>query len=129
MKDIENRNDIIAIVNLFYENVKKDDLISHFFSEVVSVQWEKHLPKMYDFWESILFHSQAYQGNPMAVHIHLSSLKTLEPQHFNRWFQLFETTVDELFVGEQASNMKERASNISRIMLQKVSQPLFQFNQ
>lgn len=62
--DIRNREDIKLIVDAFYEKVKKDDEIAFFFSEIIAVEWEKHLPIMYDFWENVLFHVGIYQGNP-----------------------------------------------------------------
>jgi hemoglobin len=34
-KDIENNDDIVLLVNTFYEKVKKDDTIQHFFTEVI----------------------------------------------------------------------------------------------
>lgn len=49
MTDIENRQDIAKLVNSFYETVKTDPVIGHFFTEVVHVHWDEHLPKMYDF--------------------------------------------------------------------------------
>jgi len=48
-KDIENRDDIIRLVNTFYDKVKPDETIGYFFNRVVDVNWEKHLPVMYNF--------------------------------------------------------------------------------
>lgn len=48
-KDIESRACIENLVNTFYQKVKEDELIAFFFDEVAQLNWEKHLPKMYDF--------------------------------------------------------------------------------
>ena len=53
-KDIENRQDIELLLNRFYEKVFKDDLIGRFFTEVVPLNLETHLPIIADFWESVL---------------------------------------------------------------------------
>lgn len=53
-KDILIREDIELLVNTFYDKIKKDDTIGYFFTEIANVDWPTHLPKMYDFWESIL---------------------------------------------------------------------------
>ncbi len=45
-KDILNRKDIEVLVDKFYEKVKVDKTISHFFTEVVKVDWENHLSVM-----------------------------------------------------------------------------------
>ena len=53
--DIKNRADIEKIVNAFYVKIKADADISYFFNEVAKVNWEDHLPKMYNFFENISF--------------------------------------------------------------------------
>ena len=53
--DIRNRKDIEKLVNTFYDKVKTDDVIGYLFNDVAKVNWENHLPKMYNFWENILF--------------------------------------------------------------------------
>jgi hemoglobin len=39
--------------------------------------------------------------------------------HFNRWNTLFNETVDALFKGEKAEEIKKRAMNISKAMMDK----------
>jgi len=118
--DISNRADIENLINAFYGKVKTDDQIGHFFMDVVHVNWEKHLPVMYGFWENILFHSGTYEGNPMQKHIALHILSPLKPEHFQRWLLLFFTTVDDLFEGNNAEQIKQRAQSIALVMEMKV---------
>jgi len=118
-KDIKNRGDIEILINAFYEKVKKDVTIGYFFNDVVKVNWELHLPKMYDFWENILFFSANYEGNPMAVHKSLHEKSPMNLAHFNHWNELFTTTVNELFAGVKADEIKNRALNISAAMMYK----------
>jgi len=119
--DIENRRDIEHLVNSFYDKVKKDDLIGFIFNDVAKVNWEKHLPVMYDFWENIIFFTNKYSGNPMIVHTHLSQRIPLTKEHFSRWIKLFTETVDELFEGNKAMIAKEKAKSIATIMQVKIS--------
>ena len=118
--DISGMKDITRMVDLFYEKVKADDLISHFFTEVVKVNWEKHLPVMYRFWDNALFFTGVYEGKPLEIHHHLHQLSGLTEAHFQRWIKLFTETVDELFDGEKAALAKERAISISTIMQMKL---------
>lgn len=115
-KDIQSRTDIELMVNSFYDKVKKDDIIGHFFTEVVKVNWEKHLPVMYNFWENILFHTSNYEGNPMNVHQQLHYKSPVTMQHFQRWNTLFAQTVDALFDGKNAEMVKKRSVSISTVM-------------
>ncbi len=115
--DIKNRNDIEILVNTFYEKVKKDSMIGFMFSHV---DWVKHLPVMYDFWDNVLFHTGNYSGNPMAKHMMANSRNPMNVGHFDHWIKLFFETVDELYSGKNTELLKERAKNIATIMLLKI---------
>jgi hemoglobin len=121
-KDIEDRDDIIRLVNTFYDKVKPDETIGYFFNRVVNVDWEKHLPVMYNFWENIIFHSGSYSGNPMKHHVDLHQKSPMKKEHFNRWIQLFNETVDEIFEGEHAEQAKQRALSIATVMQINIAQ-------
>jgi hemoglobin len=114
--DIQNRTDIEQLINAFYTKVKADDLIGFYFTDVVHVNWEKHLPVMYNFWENIVFHTSSYEGNPMIKHQELNAKSPMNMEHFQRWTKLFNQTVDELFAGEKAEFIKQRAMGISTVM-------------
>lgn len=117
--DIRNRKDIEILVNTFYDRVKTDDVIGYLFNDVAKVNWERHLPKMYDFWENILFFTANYEGNPMAKHKELHQKSPMNPSHFGHWNKLFIETVDALFEGQKAEEIKNRAMNISAAMMYK----------
>jgi hemoglobin len=119
--DIKSRKDVEHLINSFYDKVKKDEVIGFIFNDVAKVNWEKHLPIIYDFWESIIFSTGNYSGNPMLVHLHLNRLIPLTKQHFDQWLKLFTQTVDELFKGKTATLTKERALNIATIIQSKIS--------
>lgn len=121
--DIQNRNDIIQLVNGFYDKVKADEVIGYIFNDIVHVNWEAHLPVMYDFWDNTIFYSGSYRGDPMNVHRNLHHLTTLTKAHFDRWNALFLTTVNELFEGEKAELAKQRALSISTVLQSKILYP------
>ncbi len=117
--DIKNRADIEKLVSVFYGKVKKDSAIGYFFNDVAQVNWEKHLPKMCEFFENILFSSGNYDGNPMSAHEELHRKSEVKGVHFQHWNTLFSATVDELFVGIKAEEIKQRTANIAAAMLHK----------
>ena len=61
LKDIESRNDIEAMLRSFYASAFEDELIGHFFTEVVPLDLRTHIPVITDFWEAIVFNTHAYQ--------------------------------------------------------------------
>ncbi|MBS1533762.1 MAG: group III truncated hemoglobin [Bacteroidetes bacterium] len=117
--DIQNRKDIETLVNAFYDKVKTDAVIGYLFNEVAQVNWQTHLPKMYDFWQNILFFTGNYDGNPMAKHKELHQKSSMNPSHFAHWNKLFTETVDQFFQGPKAEEIKNRALNISAAMMYK----------
>lgn len=120
--DIQNRTDIELMVNEFYQKIRQDEVLGYLFDQVAQVNWELHLPKMYDFWEGILFGTGQYTGRPMPPHFLLTTKHKLMPEHFDHWLNLFFRNVDELFEGERASEAKYRAYSIATIMNARVQQ-------
>lgn len=108
MNEITEREDVVLLVNSFYEKVKQDSLLGPVFAKV---DWPRHLPVMYNFWSSMLLGEQSYQGNPFQKHVGLE----ITVSHFDRWLELFHQTVDENFRGEKANEVKDRARNIAGV--------------
>jgi len=119
-KDLENREDIILLVNTFYDNINKNKILSPIFNEIAKINWQDHLPKMYSFWASLLLGEHSYSGNPMQKHVELSKLTQMSELEFSEWIILFNKTVDNLFAGEKSDEAKTRAANIARLMLHKI---------
>lgn len=120
MKNLENTHDIKFLVDTFYQKVTTDEEIGHFFNDIAKVNWEKHLPTMYAFWDSILFGSSAYKGNPMLHHFPINDISPLLPHHFERWLLLWKSTVEENFTGNTATSAIKKAENIANLMSYKM---------
>lgn len=118
--DIKAREDVILLVDTFYEKVKVNATLGYIFNNVAKIDWDYHLPKMYSFWSSILLGEQSYTGNPMIKHVALSKITPITSNEFAEWLLLFTSTIDELFIGENAKEAKVRARNIARLMLHKI---------
>lgn len=116
MQDIETRNDLEALMVSFYGKAMKDELIGHYFTEVVPLNLETHIPLIAGFWESVLFEKGTYQGNVLQVHERIHQLDAFRDEHFARWVVLFTETVDEYFSGEHAEKLKQRATSIATVM-------------
>ncbi len=114
--DITNREDIENVINLFYEKVKTDELLGFFFTEVVQVDWKKHLVVMANFWENVLFFTGDYEGNPLETHRGIYQKQKTELPHFERWLKIFYQTIDQYYSGENTEKMKEHAKGIALIM-------------
>ena len=122
MKELENREDIEFLVDTFYKKIIVDDKIGFFFTKVIKLDWSKHIPTMYDFWETTLLGVAKYKGNPMLKHIHLDAMEKLNAEHFERWLSLWKETIQENFVGEISEQAIKKADQIGGFMKFKIEQ-------
>lgn len=121
-KDIENREDLLEMLSLFYRNLLADESIGYIFTDVAKIDMEHHLPVITDFWETVLFHTGSYEKNAIAPHLVLNSKTPLLKSHFDTWLKHFGNAVDSMFEGEKAIQAKQRAAGIATIMQIKIGQ-------
>jgi hemoglobin len=118
--DIQDRADLLLLIERFYQKLLVDPEIGHFFTDVVPLDLEKHIPRIAGFWEHILFQTGGYQGDPMVVHLDLNRKSAMEAHHFEVWLRHFSATVDEIFFGGNAELAKQRARSIATLMHVKI---------
>lgn len=116
-KLIESRQDIQTLVDHFYTKVRQDPVIGPIFTEFAKVNWDEHLPKLYNFWADLLLGEDTYRGRPFPPHIPLN----LQVHHFERWLSLFIGTIDEHFFGAKADEAKNRALRIAQNFMTNLS--------
>jgi hemoglobin len=113
MSDVQNRTDILNVLHAFYSEVQKDPVIGIFFTEIIRVDWEQHIPKIADFWESLLFGTQNYSGNVMEKHLHLNALKAIQANDLDIWFSYWERTIRKMYLGYKSEEMISRGKSIA----------------
>jgi hemoglobin len=112
MRDIENREDLMILMEAFYSKMLKDEQVGYIFTKVAKLDLEHHLPLLADFWNNALFHTGGYKNNVVQIHKDLNGLEKLTPAHFKRWQELLIDTIDQSYKGELAEKMKLRASQV-----------------
>jgi len=106
--DILDQDDIVRLVNRFYDRVRQDALLAPIFSHV---DWPAHLPTMYEFWASLLLGEGTYRGDPLQKHLAL----TVREEHFERWLKHFSDTIEAEFDGPKADEARDVAHNIASL--------------
>lgn len=121
--DLKNREDVYLLVSRFYEKVRVNEEIGYFFNNSIK-NWEEHLEKITDFWESNLFFVSKYSGNPQKAHIEVDAKNQhqINEKHFGAWLNLWLETINENFEGERA----ERAKFSARKMASHLHLKIFQ---
>ena len=121
LPDLAGRTEIELLVNRFYQRVRTDSVIGFIFDKVAQTNWETHLPKMYAFWETVLFRSGGFTGNPLAAHAKLVPQTEMGRAQFDQWLTLFRETVDELFQGPHAEHIKNCAADMANVIYSRIN--------
>lgn len=100
----------------FYEQALQDEVIGFFFTEVVPLDMNKHLPVITDFWEAVVLGTRGYGKNVMELHRHIHHLSAIKKEHLDRWVALFTQTIHHHFQGPNATLMAQRATSIATMM-------------
>ena len=118
--DLLGRPGIVKLVDAFYGKVRADEGLGHVFDGVAKVNWETHLPKIRDFWDTVIFRAGTFRGNRLAVHAKLLAETELPWALFERWLELFLETVDELYAGENAGHIVRSAEDMAGVIYSKI---------
>ncbi len=118
MQDITGREDIVIMVEKFYELVKQDDIIGHIFlNKINDSEWPSHMEKMVNFWMSVLFSDKTYVGNPFSHHRALNIGK----EHFDRWEEILHSSVYDHFKGQKADEAIDKANKMRLLFESKLA--------
>lgn len=120
-QDITNRADIQILVRKFYKKIRSEDTLGPIFNRTIK-NWPAHLDHITDFWESSLFITKGYQGNPVTAHQKLDQQEnnSIEMNHFGIWINLWIATINELYEGPIADLAIRRARNMASILYIKI---------
>ena len=117
LKDIQNRDDIAVLVTAFYSKIRKDEELGPIFNSQID-DWDSHLERLIDFWETNLMAVRSFKGNPLLKHTIVDAKNDykIESYHFGVWLRYWINTINELFVGEKAETAKNRARKMGTFM-------------
>ncbi|MCB1212542.1 MAG: group III truncated hemoglobin, partial [Verrucomicrobiales bacterium] len=121
LPDLTDRTDIIRLVDTFYERIRKDEKLGPIFNDIAKVNWATHLPKMYDFWDTVLFRSGTFRGDPLGVHARLVPWADMGRASFEHWLVLFRQTVADLFEGTNATVIVRSAEDMANVIYSKIN--------
>jgi hemoglobin len=97
-----------TLVDRFYAKVRLDSDIGPIFNAIVD-DWPHHLDTLKDFWSTVLLTTGRYKGDPMMRHLQLP----LDPDHFERWLNLFAETATEVLPPIQAVTVIAKSKRIA----------------
>jgi hemoglobin len=114
---ISSRKDIHFIIIEFYKKLISDEEMLPFFDAIVKQNHlEEHIEIITDFWQDILLDTSTYKNNVLQKHLDFNKKVVFKKEHFTKWLLYLTTTIDTSFEGQNAQNMKDRASSIAMVM-------------
>lgn len=99
--------DLLPLLTEFYATVEQDALLAPYFA---SVDMAAHMPRIVDFWSTLVFDTKRYSGNAFRPHLEMPGLTAA---HFVRWLEVMERTIDAHGTGPAAERMKDLAGRIA----------------
>lgn len=101
---------IKKFVNHFYNVVHDDKILAPYFLNQMTVTWDEHLEKMYNFWSAILLKTHRFKGRPMPAHTKLTGLQQSD---FLHWLIVFEKTIKACCPPESVPHIMKKAHMIA----------------
>ena len=116
LPDLDTRARVEAFVDAFYAKVLVDPVLSPIFLDVAAIDLKVHLPHIKNYWCKLLLGESAYRRHTMNIHRQLHAKRELSETDFQRWLDLFTTTLDEHYSGPRAQRARLVAGSIARNM-------------
>lgn len=101
---------LTSLVYSFYDDVRKNAVIGPVFERALHDKWDTHLPRMVDFWSTMLLGTRRFSGNVYGKHMALDDIKR---EHFVQWLTLFGRTTTRLFAAAPAATILDTADRIA----------------
>ncbi len=108
--DLDTRSAIHDLVVAFYREIVFDDLLAPVFAEVAETDWAAHIPRLIDYWCTILLGERGYNGALLEAHREVHRRDPFRDEHFDRWYQLWVAATDARWCGPRAEQAKAHAA-------------------
>lgn len=114
--------DLLSLLTEFYAVATIDARIGSYFTGVDMI---RHMPRIVDFWSTMLFQTGRYSGSAFMPHTRMPGLAA---EHFQRWLGILQTTIDARFEGPKAREMMDVAQRVAYSMQVRLGiAPLIEF--
>ena len=108
--DLDSPKHIDEFIDRFYARVLVDPLLAPVFLDVAKIDIAVHLPHIKAYWRKMLLGDRSYQRHMMRRHRELDGRQPLTAAHYQRWLELFESSLQKHYAGP----FSERALGLAR---------------
>ena len=115
-QDLDSPERIAAFVDAFYGRVLADPALRPIFVEAAQIDLATHLPRIRAYWCKLLLGQRGYDRHTMNRHRSVHARHPFTAADFERWLELFSTTLDEAYAGPYTERARRLAARIAANM-------------
>ncbi len=121
-RDLDDRIEIAEFVTRFYRDIAQDEPFHHYFHTLARVDWHAHVLELTDFWTGLLL-GDDHQDADEVIESHrwLHDAQPFDEALFERWLEIFDTTIDSGWAGPMAQAARRRGHGIAWAMAKRLT--------
>ena len=121
-RDLGDREEIAEFVTRFYREIAQDDRFHLYFETLAHVDWHAHTLDLTDFWAGLLLGEPTTQADDVIeAHRWLHDAEPFDAALFDRWLEIFDTTLDEGWTGPITEIARRRGYGIAWAMAKRLT--------
>ena len=120
--DLDDPVEVAELVTRFYRQIAQDERFHHYFGVLARVDWDAHTRDLTKFWVGALLSER--DRDPASVfeaHRWLHEASAFDADLFDRWLEIFDTTLDEGWCGPGAERARRRAHGYAWAMAKRLA--------
>ncbi len=108
-RDLDTREEVTEFVTRFYREIAQDDRFHLYFETIAHVDWNAHTAELTDFWAGLLLGEPHREPDEVIeAHRWLHDAAPFDEALFDRWLDIFNTTLDDGWTGPTTEHARRR---------------------
>ena len=108
-RDLDTREEVAEFVRRFYREIAQNERFHRYFDTIAHVDWRAHTLDLTDFWVGVLFSEPDRAADDVIeAHRWLHDTEPFDVELFDRWLEIFDTTLDAGWRGPVAEAARHR---------------------
>lgn len=120
-RDLDTRVEITEFVTRFYREIAQDERFHLYFEDLAHVDWHAHTLDLADFWAGVLLGEPHREADEVIeAHRWLHDAAPFDRDLFDRWLEIFETTLDDGWTGPHTDHARRRGHGYAWAMAKRL---------
>jgi hemoglobin len=121
-RDLDDAGEVAELVTRFYRQIAQDDRFHQYFDVLARIDWDAHTRDLTEFWMGVLLTERDRDpGAVLDAHRWLHEASAFDAELFDRWLEIFDTTLDEGWSGPATERARRRAHGYAWAMAKRLA--------